>query len=329
MENIVDLLQKYFSGECNAEEKSAVESWIVASAENQKIFNEIRGIWENAKNVTNNITLHTESAWRHIKQETGIKDWKTNLIGLNTSYRNLLKIAATLLIVIGIGTVVKLSYYNKTEFITVSTYNSTKQEVHLSDGSVVYLNHGSQLKYPEEFASPTREIELEGEAFFKVAKDSVHPFIVHAKGTNTRVLGTSFNINTKNQEQVSIAVFSGKVAFRSESSTKQEVKLLKGENGIFYKSSRSITKQIGANDNAIAWQTGILTFNKTSLTEAASVLSGYYSRTIKVAPQLQNRLISVTFDNQPLDKVLEILELTLGIKSDTTSEKILLTPLDK
>jgi ferric-dicitrate binding protein FerR (iron transport regulator) len=239
----------------------------------------------------------------------------------------MLKIAATLLILIGIGTVIKLGFYRGQNLIIVSTINRTKQEIKLADGSVVYLNRGSKLKYPEKFTTATREIDLEGEAFFKVAKDSIHPFIVHAKGTNTRVLGTSFNINTKNPGQVKISVFSGKVVFRPEGSSKQELKLIKDESGVFNQSNLSLTKQIGANDNAIAWQTGILKFNKTTLAEATRILSGYYSQTIEVAPQLQNRFISVTFDNQPLDKTLEILELTLGIKVDKTSEKIMLKPL--
>ena len=328
MENIFDLLPKYFTDSCNDNEKLEVELWITQSSENKKTFHELKEIWENSENVTDNILLNPKKAWYHIKQETGIHEKESLVIGLNSRYRNLLKIAATLIILIGIGAAVKITIFDKPGVLIASTLNSGKQEIHLADGSIVYLNQGSQIKYPEKFVLATREIELEGEAFFKVAKDKNHPFIVHANGTNTRVLGTSFNINTKNSERVTIAVFSGKVSFTSQKSSKQEIKLIKGESGVFNKSTASLTKQVGVNDNAIAWQTGILKFNKTRLDEATSVLSEYYSKAIEISPKLQNRTISVTFNNQPLSKAIEIIELTLGVKAVITSEKIMLYPIE-
>ena len=106
-----------------------------------------------------------------------------------------------------------------------------------------------------------------------------------------------------------------------------EINLIKGENGIYKKTDLSVTKNIGDNENAIAWQTGILKFNNIKLTEAIREISGYYGRPIEIAPQLSNRHISAIFNNQTLSKTLEILRLTLSIKVDSTSGKILLKPL--
>src|ERR1019366_6846207 len=71
-----------------------------------------------------------------------------------------------------------------------------KSKIVLSDGSVVTLNSETTLRYPAEFNGQTREVYLDGEAFFDVAKDHKHPFIVHAGKMNVRVLGTAFNIKS-------------------------------------------------------------------------------------------------------------------------------------
>jgi ferric-dicitrate binding protein FerR (iron transport regulator) len=84
------------------------------------------------------------------------------------------------------------------------TPSRSKYKINLSDGSVVTLNSESVLKYPVSFSGPTREVYLNGEAFFNVTKDHTHPFIVHAGKMNIKVLGTAFNVksyaNDKNME---------------------------------------------------------------------------------------------------------------------------------
>ena len=214
MENLYEQFQKYFSGEISDIDKTRLESWIKASAENQRLYNELEEIWVKSKDIDKNIILHPDMAWDNITHVTGIlrkkkvthKDW---------NYISLLKIAASLLFLIGLGIAINITFFPKPEIIIASTINTSKQVIHLTDGTIIYLNDGSQLKYPTIFNRATREVELNGEAFFKVAKDAKHPFIVHANGTNTRVLGTSFDINTKTSDRVCIAVFSGKVAFKS------------------------------------------------------------------------------------------------------------------
>jgi ferric-dicitrate binding protein FerR (iron transport regulator) len=84
--------------------------------------------------------------------------------------------------------------------------------VMLPDGSHVYLNAGTRLKYPDHFSDSTREVYLEGEAFFEVAHDSLHPFIVQAGQIATRVLGTSFNVRAYTDEpDMVVGVKTGKV----------------------------------------------------------------------------------------------------------------------
>ena len=84
--------------------------------------------------------------------------------------------------------------------------------VTLPDGSHVYLNAGSRIKYPDRFSDSTREVYLQGEAFFEVAHDSLHPFIVQTARIATRVLGTSFNVRAYTDEpDMVVGVKTGKV----------------------------------------------------------------------------------------------------------------------
>ena len=93
---------------------------------------------------------------------------------------------------------------NEGNIAITKTPSRTKSKIYLSDGSVVTLNSETILRYPASFSGPTREVYLNGEAFFNVTKDHTHPFIVHAGKMNIKVLGTSFNVksyaNDKNME---------------------------------------------------------------------------------------------------------------------------------
>ncbi|MFR7808806.1 MAG: FecR family protein [Butyricimonas faecihominis] len=83
----------------------------------------------------------------------------------------------------------------ETEYYTINIPYGAEYNLVLSDGSKIYLNAGSTLRYPDQFIGDKREVFLTGEAYFEVKSDSLHPFIVHASDVAIRVLGTSFNVN--------------------------------------------------------------------------------------------------------------------------------------
>jgi transmembrane sensor len=117
--------------------------------------------------------------------------------------------AALLLLSLGIFAF----YYTRHEFfetqeVAVKWFQRTtkptiKAIIKLSDGTVVRLNSATTLRYPDSFAGKTREVYLDGEAYFDVHKDHLHPFIIHANKMNVRVLGTSFNVKSYKNEPVS------------------------------------------------------------------------------------------------------------------------------
>jgi transmembrane sensor len=317
---------KYLKNKCSTSEREEFETWLNTSEENQELYSNLKEIWENAEKVPDEIQVDFKKAWEKIELKAGIADKPAKHIPMKVSYKLLLRLAAVLVILISLGTLIKKLYFDNQIIITESNLTETQKELHLSDGTIVFLNRNSQLTYPESFKKDTREIKLDGEAFFKVAKDSLHPFIVYAGGTTTKVLGTSFNINVKDSSKVIVSVLEGKVALASESN---QLKITKGEQGTFNKKTKQLIKSQITDENYLSWKTGILSFNNQKLGEAIKVLSEYYSKTIEVHPELQDRMITVTFNNQPLSEVLEILKMTLSIKIDSKPERILLSASNK
>ncbi|RYZ95824.1 MAG: hypothetical protein EOP47_25055 [Sphingobacteriaceae bacterium] len=105
-----------------------------------------------------------------------------------------------------------LNYISPVHTLEVAAVNGNVTHITLGDGTKIWLNGGSKLKYPETFRGKLREITIEGEAFFDVAHDADHPFIVHTGDITTQVLGTSFNIKAYPDEQLlKVDVVSGKV----------------------------------------------------------------------------------------------------------------------
>ena len=304
------LIIKYFRNECDIAERQDVESWINISEENRKIFINLKEIWETAEKAPDNINPDFEKAWGNIQQKTGLQEKQTKQETKRISLKQILKVAAVILIIIGFGTLIQL-YTTKSIIQIESTASTDKKEILLADGTTIFLNQNSKITFPKKFSGTTREIQREGEAFFNVAKDSKHPFIIHAQGTEVKVLGTSFNIRANDPSQVLVSVLTGKVAFRSENINNQSIYLEKGDCGRYNLQTQQFSKSQFSDENFMAWKTGILNFNNTTLNEAIQVLSEYYSKPFEVEPILQHRQITVSFDNQPLEEVLKILEIKI------------------
>lgn len=114
-------------------------------------------------------------------------------------------VAAAVLLTIGATTYFFRPTHNNREAVALrwlqkTTHPTKKDQLTLSDGTVVTLNSATTIKYPDHFGDSTREIYLEGEAYFDVSKDPLHPFIIHTDKMNIRVLGTSFNVKSYQSE---------------------------------------------------------------------------------------------------------------------------------
>lgn len=197
------------------------------------------------------------------------------------------------------------------KWATLTVPPTKDYKVKLDDGSVVWLNAASTLRFPFRFDSSKREVYLTGEAYFEVAKNTKVPFIVHTNYADIKVHGTSFNVNAYEDEIFSASLVEGSVSAVREN---KQVTLQPGQE-VFYKAGslglRSFDPEL------LSWRSGTYYFHRKPLAEIAQVLVRWYDvkldwKSTSVSAQIFTGEID---KNQSLDVVLSNLQLTSGINS--------------
>ncbi len=196
----------------------------------------------------------------------------------------------------------------------------------LADGTVVKLNAGSTLKYPDKFEDRERKVFLEGEAFFNVKRDESRPFIVETVQLTTTVLGTSFNVEAYGNDNSTVAVQSGKVQVRKANSEMDSDTFFLTSNQMLTISSEtnSIYKFDGIPDDLFAWKDNIISFSKADFKQITHRLEKWYGVDFKIQKQGQfEGLFTGRYQDEPLDIVLE------GLKDEynfhfTINDKVVL-----
>jgi|SRR5690606_15600018 len=188
--------------------------------------------------------------------------------------------------------------------IQKSAVPGEKLQLTLPDGTKVWLNSVSELQFPAEFNAEERTVWLSGEAYFEVERDPTRPFRVHAGGTVTTALGTSFNINTKNLSRVNISLLTGRV--KVEAPVLSEGFFLDpGQDMQFEPEMEKISIQGFNPGRVIAWKEGRLVFTEASLSEAVKTLEEWYGVTIHLENAKGSKWkYSGEYENQTLADVL-------------------------
>lgn len=150
-------------------------------------------------------------------------------------------------------------------------------KITLEDGTEVWLNAESCLKYPETFGNGDRHVSVEGEAYFKVAKDIEHPFYVESDGQQIRVVGTEFNVsNYPEQNCVMTTLVKGAIALKPVNGNGSELMLTPGHQADFDKSSSTATVKTVDTEIVTSWRTGKFVFENQNLGQIMKTLSRWY-----------------------------------------------------
>ncbi|MGV8139412.1 MAG: FecR family protein [Mangrovibacterium sp.] len=246
-----------------------------------------------------------------------------------TWQRELLKYAAVFILAAGISGFAFWKVYSPSDnaFTTVMSPNGQISTVSLSDGTTIWLNSGSKLKYNDHFNNQNREVFLEGEAFFSVTKDKNNPFIVHAGEAEIRVTGTEFNVQAYgNESTIETTLIEGKVQFHSPMS---EIDMMPGQHVLFTKTTGKIeTTQVNPAEYT-AWKAGKIYFNNESLENLVLRLERWYEVqfVFKNAKIRSYRFSGVINKERSLEYTLGIIEEINKISFQRKGEQILI--LDK
>jgi ferric-dicitrate binding protein FerR (iron transport regulator) len=318
-----EILFLYLNGELDSQETKEVEKWIL---QNPNQFEKIKLIWKASAYNFKKVRPDLSKAWDKINPEKTTKTFKNQSRRIFL-LKKVLKYAAVVFICSGLAIVAHktVSEINKTEWIEYTAFSKEVIDIELPDGSNVTLNQKSKLKYKKKLFSDTREVKLEGEAFFQVKKDPEKPFMIYAGKTTTKVLGTSFNVDAKDTATfVGVTVKSGKVAFyETTNSEKQKLLLTAGETGAFLTSNSKMEKRKNDNLNFLAWKTRIILFDNAPMSEVCSELGAYFDTTIVISqPILNKQNLSARFQDKTLDEILNSLDKTFDIRHKNTKDGI-------
>jgi len=195
----------------------------------------------------------------------------------------------------------------------------------LQDDSRIYLNKNSTLIYPKSFEDTTeRRVSLEGEAFFEVERDEKVPFKIIVDEAEVQVLGTSFNVRSRESEnQIEVFVKTGKVEFGKGNKT---VVLTPNEMGIYDKASEAVVKKTLTDSNSLAWHSKKMVFDKSRFIEIEKTLYKVFGYQMKVDnPNIYNCALTSTIEFETIEDALQILEATIGATFVLDGDKILVS----
>lgn len=305
-----ELLTRWLSGEADEREREAVAAWAGESPEREQELLEMKKVFL-ASFIQNG---NSESA--------GKKRSKVRRLLLGS-----LSAAAASALLIGVGYMTSSELHPQPALsaLSISAPSGQTASMMLSDSTTVWLNSNSELQVADGVKGE-RTVALRGEAFFDVAKDPEHPFVVKCGQRNIRVLGTSFNVSSYSPEHFAIGLLTGKVEMSDENGftcTLSPMERLEFNDGKYSKTRIGSTEERG-------WMDGFYHFNDISLRDVIRSIGNYYNVTIGFAdPSLADLRCSCTFRKEDsLGHILSVIckaykgELGYRISSDGDSAVI-------
>lgn len=287
-------------------------------------------------------TANTEFALQKTLMQLGIEadpqpEFEEARVRRIPAWKKITRIAAAIVIIGGLG-IGLYSLINKSHSATAENKDlvqkqnakGVKSTIALADGSKVWLNADSKLQYPKSFTGNTREVYLNGEAFFDIEKNPSKPFIIHlAKGT-IRVLGTSFNIKAYDNEPiVETSVSTGKVAFipKLKNNAKADTIFLTPNNKVIYQlETEKTTTAATISEEDKAWTEGKLIFRSMLFEEIAIELErNFGKRVVFDDDEIKTYKLTGSFQNNTLPEILYYLSKTKSFTYSITDEQIVIS----
>lgn len=305
------VLIRYLKGTAGEEEKTKVEVWCEASPDNRKVLEQLYYMLFVADRVSAMNAVDVDRSLAKLKKAIGQKEKDTRIIRWK---RYAVAIAAFVAGIVCTGGVLWGLLSDSTSQYTILTESGQRARAVLPDGTKVWLNASTTIEYQTSFFSSDRKVNLQGEAYFEVKKEEHAPFIVSAKGIETRVLGTKFNICAYNEEPtLKTTLLEGNVKVTFPFNEKEEVVMKPDQQLTVYLTDRK-TQLVNIPDakKSIGWIEGKLHFNRSTLKEIAETLEKHYDVHINIDDvTLQQQRFTCDFDlSDNIEQILSVLSLT-------------------
>lgn len=330
------IIAKYLAGECSEEERLYLESWL-EEPDHSTLFKEIKESWETQSSAWNNKSYDIEKGLQRLNSKI-LKEKNVAKEGERSESKNRIPVlpwwslAASILIALTVAVFIGKRFLSSDQnspdkrdfYVTRKSGANEKIRITLPDGSQVWLNELSTIRYPENFEKNKREVLLSGEAFFDVIPDKKKPFFVRTTQITTRVLGTSFNVNAYQKEpQTKVTVETGRVAvMRAEDKDEQlELARLSPQQELVVNNQSDDTYiNIVSAAEIASWREDRLVFRSNTYEEVCKVLEEKYGVKIDIKnSRLKQCKVMATFDKKA--DIMEVMKLLSLSNSFTFTQK--------
>ncbi|MBA3680622.1 MAG: FecR domain-containing protein [Bacteroidetes bacterium] len=319
MENRDDLIAKMLSGNASKEEIALVEAWKNGSTENNAYFESSKKLFSAINDVKIEYNVNTVAAWNKLDERISKE---TKVIPL-FKRAILMRVAASLLLLVALGFLIKFIIDPKEmQPIQYTAVSKTVLDT-LPDGSKVFINKNSEISYVAD--KNTRRVKLRGEAYFEVVHNEKQPFEIVINDVVIKDIGTAFNVKAlPGTNTIEVVVESGEVQFYT--STDSGLNLTKGQKAIYNIATKQFVKGVlEPAENVASYRSRVFNFNATPLNEVIKQINNVYDVNIDLADeQLENKELSVEFNNEPVDVVISIIAETLDLEIERRDTSVIL-----
>jgi len=322
------LLIRFFANETTESENKAIYEWIQSSDENKAAFMQQKALWNHAS-IKWTDSISTETEFAALQEKIEAKNSRLRFLKSRKSLAfQISRVAAILVILLTVGWFGKSLLVKPESSATLGNLTEIiipigqRGQITLEDGTKVWINADTRLKYPAHFNEKTREVYLEGEAYFEVAHNKQKPFLVHTSSIEVKVLGTKFNVKSyKNDLKTETTVAEGCVsvaenAKQKNGNTAKAVKLLANDKAVLNQDANDFKLEKTNASLATAWTTGEISFDEKSLDEIARILERQFDFVIVVENKAaKDNIYTATFEK---GKTCEEILFALMKSSDFT-----------
>lgn len=314
-EYIYSIIAKSLTDQLSESETTELETWKSASKENLREYDDFVSVWSMSGTLKMPLSVDSAKKLNNIKLESGLFRTKKRYINWAV------QAAAVLLLSVifsGVYTYLNRDSFvlsNQTVYQEIKAAFGTQAKVELADGTTVFLNSGSKLRFPQTFDNmETRKVELDGEGYFSVTRNAKQPFIVEANKLDIKVLGTKFNVDAyTGNELVLVTLVEGSVKLQDNSGeeNKDLMELLPNQVASLNLADNTLIKtDVSDLHKYTAWIDGRIVFFNDPIQTVVKKLENWYNVDIVISDkQLGNYRFTGTFIDEPLEQVLNMLSL--------------------
>lgn len=316
--NHIDILiSRYLMGNASSQEIEELFNWITQSDENRQYFHRQQDIWAVLKPTIDIDNVNTDSAEQNVLRKTGIASNRRSFFRRFISFWSRIAAIAVLPLIAIIGFMAyRTAVHTGPDDVTITTAFGSLSTTNLPDGSAVWLNANSSLTYSPAMNGGTRDVFLQGEAYFEVRSDAAHPFNVHTPYITVTARGTEFNVNAYDSI-ASVTLVNGRVGVEVK---KQSIQLNPGEH-LAIADGKPVVRDSIDTARYCSWRNGMLIFEDESLLNICNRLQQMYDVEFVIAPELRDRTFRMILNGENISEIVRYFEMASPVICEFETQK--------